>query len=210
MCFSAPVSFTAAAFLTLAGSKTLKQIQSSNQIFFALIPFLFATQQFFEGILWLHLPENAPLEGLSLFASYVFLAFAMLFWPVWIPLSILFLEKEKWRQAILVGFLLAGIAWSSFFIWLFPTVNIQIGIIGNSIQYYADVPISKFYYISLILSCCFISSFPKIWYFGVLIGLSIIVTDYFYEATFVSVWCFFSALMSFAIYHILKKQPLVD
>ena len=210
MCFSAPVSFSAALILSLAGVATLKQARTTSQFPLASTPLLFSIQQFFEGILWLYLPDNQPLQGLGLFSAYIFLIYAMLFWPIWIPLSVYSLEKVKWRKNLLLSFLLGGICWTIFLLSLLPKTTVEIFIVEKSIQYIADVPINKLYYIFIILGSCFVSSFPKIWCFGLLVGISIVITEYFYAETFTSVWCFFSALMSLAIYWILKNQPPVD
>jgi uncharacterized membrane protein YfbV (UPF0208 family) len=53
MCFSAIVSFSAAAGLSLLGIGTIRQTTSKNQLLLASFPCLFALQQTLEGFVWL-------------------------------------------------------------------------------------------------------------------------------------------------------------
>ena|SRR5674476_769986 len=105
MCFSANASFGAGVVLVVIGVMSIKKVQHPSQILFASIPLLFAVQQISEGILWVTLP-NPAYTSLSQVMTYVFLFFAQFFWPLWVPIAILMLEKESKRkriQKVLVG-----------------------------------------------------------------------------------------------------------
>ena len=52
MCFSAPVSFAASAFVAGAGALALRETRTVSERPFASVPLLFAMQQFVEGVLW--------------------------------------------------------------------------------------------------------------------------------------------------------------
>lgn len=51
MCFSASVSFSAGAVLSVIGVATLRQVKRPAEILFAATPILFALQQIAEGLL---------------------------------------------------------------------------------------------------------------------------------------------------------------
>src|SRR6188768_3673276 len=62
----------------------------------ASIPLIFAVQQFTEGFLWLSL-TSPRFAGLQSVATIVFLFFAQVVWPVWVPYAILKLEPKENR-----------------------------------------------------------------------------------------------------------------
>ena len=55
MCFSATVSFTAAANLLLLGIGTIRQTSSKREVLLSSFPFLFALQQGLEGLVAMYL-----------------------------------------------------------------------------------------------------------------------------------------------------------
>jgi hypothetical protein len=105
MCFSASASFSAGVILSAIGVASIKKAQSPPHIFFASIPLIFAVQQITEGFVWLSL-SNPTFVPLKQIATYNFLFFAQVVWPVWVPFSILKLEPKNRRrrsEKILVG-----------------------------------------------------------------------------------------------------------
>jgi len=96
MCFSSAASFTAAVGLTSLGVLTLLETRNKKEIPFASIPLLFGIQQASEGLVWLSI-QHGNLYLNSVF-SHVFTFFAYIFWPLFIPLSVLLLEKILWRR----------------------------------------------------------------------------------------------------------------
>ncbi|HET9434051.1 MAG TPA: DUF6629 family protein [Chitinophagaceae bacterium] len=99
MCFSAGASFGAAAVLSIVGAVAIIKARTVPEGMFAAIPFIFSIQQVAEGMLWLSF-NNDDIPGRSFF-TYVFLVFAIIFWPIWIPLTTCFLEKDETRKKIL-------------------------------------------------------------------------------------------------------------
>jgi hypothetical protein len=96
MCFSASASFGAGIVLSAIGIASLKKTKQPSQSFFASIPLLFAVQQITEGFLWLAL-KNPGYGFLLQPATYIFLAFAQIIWPTFVPLAIFLLEKKPNR-----------------------------------------------------------------------------------------------------------------
>ena len=100
MCFSAVASFGAGTVLTFIGVASLKKVQSPSQIAFASVPLIFAVQQISEGFVWLSL-SNQTFVGLHQMMTYVFLFFAQVVWPIWVPFAIMKLEKNDKRKKML-------------------------------------------------------------------------------------------------------------
>ena len=113
MCFSATVSFSAGIVLGITGVVAIKKMESPKQLAFAIIPFLFAFQQFIEGVLWLALMHD-EFSYLASFATYVFLFVAQIIWPVWVPFSIMCLENSSGRKKVCFVILAIGIMLSSY------------------------------------------------------------------------------------------------
>lgn len=206
MCFSAEASFTAAAVLGVMGATTLKNCSSKTQFFLAAIPFLFAIQQLSEGFLWMQLNNHLGLLGNSKYAQQTFLTFAFLIWPVWVPLSLALIEKTQWRRRLIFIDLGCGVVLSYLNFTASLKQDISVQIINHSIQYLGHAPSQALIYPFIILFPCFISSLKNMWIFGFFVLFAYLVADYYYTATFVSVWCFFSAIVSGLIYKVIKDN----
>ncbi|MDP1575111.1 MAG: hypothetical protein Q8L78_09315 [Coxiellaceae bacterium] len=201
MCFSATASFSAAGFLTCAGLYALSAAKTKSYYLLAFIPLLFALQQASEGIIWLthtH-PEHAYCLNVS---SRVFLIFAFLVWPIWIPIALFFPEKQKKRQCFIGALIVLGIALSAFGGYQFSAYQDSMTIISNHVQYATGFSgkISPNIYL-LTYACAtilpfFISSLRWSKLSGIVLLGSLIFTDIIMTNVFISVWCFFAAVLS--------------
>ncbi len=210
MCFSAEVSFGASAVISTVGILAIKKSQNKEQLFFAMIPLMFGVQQFFEGWLWVAL-QNDGYRTTEIIATYGFLIFAQLIWPVWIPLSAFFIEKKRPRKRIIAFSLSVGVI-----------LFIILGIRMIAYDVTAQIDHQHIYYqvgtfqstnwwsgILYLLPALFpflFSSIKQINYLGILMLLLFVVAKVFYIKYMISVWCMFAAVLSIYIYFILKKQ----
>lgn len=215
MCFSAEASFTAAALLSIIGCLTIKKAKQSNQLWLASAPLLFAFQQLIEGCLWVTYPQEAVYEQFGAIEKYIYLTFALAVWPTWISLSLLSVESIRWRKFVLMLFLLGGLTYSGIMIAnivrFWPSQDVTVAIVNHSIQYSFPIQNEMIYivlYGLLTLVPPLFSSFKWIWQFAIANFLAAIVAQYFYAYTFVSVWCFFAAIISLSLYVVLSYQPL--
>lgn len=205
MCFSAEASFTAAAILVVAGFITLKFAKQKRLIPLALLPFFFAFQQFNEGILWVYLP-TAPDSWQVFVSSRIFLFFAYLFWPIYLPFA-LFVGEVFYMRKLWIGLIfLLGLMESVYFLTNPDGVPVSVSILNHSIQYLPNSGFFRWTYVAIILVPCFISSIKGIKVFGGAILLAFVVSEIFYTLNYVSVWCFFSALLSILICWILWQE----
>lgn len=220
MCFSAEASFTAAVLLSVIGYFTTKAVKDKRLIFLSWIPYLFAAQQLSEGFLWVFLknPEYARFIPVT---SYFFLIFALLVWPVYIPLSLFIAETVRWRRIAIGATLGIGLLYADILLYslatTWPSPGISVEIIGNSIHYkMPQSPLLPFlgehgniyFYCASTLIPVFLSSVRYMWILAITFVVGYIVASYLYNETFVSVWCFFAACMSASLYYILTKQPV--
>jgi Family of unknown function (DUF6629) len=203
MCFSASASFIAATFLTLTAAYSFFITCDKRQYFLAAIPLLFALQQGSEGLVWLTLAHQTMLHHIAI-ASFLF--FAFLVWPWWVPLSLLIIEREKVRTILLSILCCFGIFIAACSCFFLVTHNIHAANIGCHIVYTTGMPYSfkalALYAIPTIGSF-FISSYP-LSFLGVLIALSCLISLFFWEQAFVSVWCFAVAVISIGVVRAIK------
>ena len=209
MCFSANASFGAGIVLTVIGVAAIKKVQHPSQILFASIPLLFAVQQIAEGFLWVTLP-NPAYALVSQGLTYVFLFFAQFFWPLWVPIAILMLEKESKRkniQKILVRIGILVAFYSAYSLLAYP---IHAKIVGYHVIYKIDNPNpigiygGILYFIATVVPP-FFSHIKRMWMFGTTIFISYIISIIFFDHYVVSVWCFFASIISISIYAIMLE-----
>lgn len=203
MCFSASASFGASVVLGTIGVVTIRKVKAPTLVPFAIIPLIFAVQQASEGMLWLGLSDPGHASWRH-FPVYIFLTFAQLIWPSWIPFSILLLEKDRNRKRILVGLLAMGLSISGYLLYCLFTYPVAAEIQSGHIHYQlnfplAFVPISGVLYFVPTVISLFVSSVRKMPYLGLAILLSFIATKIYFDDYLISVWCFFAALLSLIV-----------
>ncbi len=201
MCFSASVSFGASVLLLGTGVSTIKRVESPKMLAFASIPILFGIQQLSEGILWMTLPQP-DLITWQRTSIYLFLIFAQIIWPTWIPLSMWLIEKDKGRKKILRYLLILGGTISTYLIYWILTADVSAFILGRHIKYSFYFPNQDLYvalYLLASIPPLFIASLKKIKLFGWSLIGSLALSYIFFFHYVVSVWCFFAAILSVQI-----------
>lgn len=197
MCFSAPASFSIGIVLLGVGALTWRQAQIGGGKAFAAIPALFGVQQFIEGVLWLSVTHDAPQLGAAM--TYAFAFFSHLLWPVYVPLAVLLIEPGHSRRQALWGCVLVGLAVS---VWLLASISgygIAARVHGQHIEYVSrpDLgPMTMLLYLIATSISPLISSHRTVRAFGALAALSFVVAHVVFTAWFISVWCYFAALLS--------------
>jgi hypothetical protein len=209
MCFSASASFGAGVVLNVIGVATIKKTHHSPQLLFASIPFIFGVQQIAEGVLWLTL-SNPDYVNIQKIGTYIYLFFAQMLWPMWVPLAILILEKKETRKNIQKLCVAAGLIVGVYMAYCLLTFHVEANIVGYHIKYFQDFPPSLRKYSILLYGLAtiappFFSHIRRMWMLGTTVLISYIVTAVFYEHYILSVWCFFSSIISLSIYAIMVE-----
>jgi hypothetical protein len=208
MCFSASASLTAGAGLLIIGAIAVSQSKTTPQRVLASIPVIFSVQQFSEGLLWLSLSGGASAQWQPI-SMYVFLFFAQVVWPSFVPLTILLFEKNVLRKRILRILLAIGILTSLYLCWCLLFYHVSARIEGHHIKYELDFPLgnrwfSGITYILAAVMAPFISSLRQLRLLGLLLLVSYLVSRIFYQDYLISVWCYFAALLSISVLIIIR------
>ena len=201
MCFSATASFSAGALLLGLGTLTLKSASRAREVPFAAIPLLFAIQQLSEGVIWLTFRYEAP--QLNTVMSHVYSFFSHVLWPVYVPVAVLLIEPPGWRRRTLLAFVAAGIAVGAYLLYVLVAFPIVSRPIGQHIEYVSPhffvATTMTLYLLSTAVSPV-LSTHQMVKVFGVLALSSFAAAYFFYATWFISVWCFFAAILSAVIY----------
>ncbi len=209
MCFSAGASFGAGIVLSAIGMASMRKVKSIPQILFASIPLMFAAQQITEGLLWITL-RDPSFVFIQRNLTYVFLFLAQVTWPVWIPFSILLLDKGTKYKRIQKVFVFMGVVISIYLGYCLFVFPVEAQIMDYHILYVLHYPHTRslfgsVFYIVAILAPPFFSTVKKLWMLGLIVFFSFLVSILFYQYYFVSVWCFFASITSISVLFILRE-----
>ena len=204
MCFSATASFTAGAVLLGVGTLTLWSARASHQwrdLPFAAIPLLFAIQQLIEGVIWLTFSSEAPL--LNSVMTHVYSFFSHVLWPVYVPVAVVLMEPAGWRRRGLIAFVAAGAAVGAYLLVVLLAFPIVSRPTGQHIEYVSPhffAAVTMTLYLLATAVSPLLSTHRMVVAFGALALLSFGAAYAFYATWFISVWCFFAALLSAVVY----------
>jgi hypothetical protein len=225
MCFSPQASFIAGGALLPAGIYCTQAALRKDPRFvpLALVPIAFGIQQISEGFVWLGLNEdNTALVERS---SVVFLFFAIAFWPCWIPLSLAIADSRRRQQTALWLLSIVGLAW----LWLYfplavdPAKWLTTEVVQHSIRYnvgelpaFALAPrlVWRFGYLLMICVPMVVGRIDPRASRGANLTSGLLVAGLFavacilYSYAFLSVWCFFAAVLSLLLCRVFYRLPV--
>jgi hypothetical protein len=178
----------------------------------AAAPLLFGAQQAAEGAVWLTIgvPSHLAFQRL---AVDVFLGFAMVVWPLWVPLSMQRAERDPARRRILTAlcWFSGGVSLSAAILLSRWQPSAQVA--GHSIRY--DYPgtsnaalhalLVLAYIVSTIVPF-FVSTTTLARTLGITLILSVVAATLIRREALTSVWCFFAAMLSALILFAVSRE----
>ena len=183
----------------------MAQEKAPSHRMLALVPLLFAGQQVAEGVVWVTF-DHANLRWLHILAVVVFLAFALVVWPTWVPLALWAAETNPRRRKAL-----SVLAWIGAGVAIYAGIHLIRGqptahVAGHSIAYsYAETGPAlvlalylPMYVIPAVLPF-FVSTMRKAKLMGIVLAVSLLLTFVIERQALTSVWCFFAAILSVVI-----------
>jgi hypothetical protein len=221
MCFSAEASFAVGAALLPAGVYCLGQsfLKKRSYLGLAAMPLFFGIQQISEGFVWLGLRRGD--EPQTQAAALVFLLFALAVWPFWLPFQAALMETQANRKRLLVGLAVLASTW--FWVLFFPLALDPGGLLTTSIEHHSiqyafpGLPIYRYiskealrvvYFATVALPFA-ISSERLGMMPGLVLGGSALVAALLFNHAYVSVWCFFAALLAGFLCVVFYRLPHV-
>ncbi|MEK7530856.1 MAG: DUF6629 family protein [Patescibacteria group bacterium] len=207
MCFSATASFVAGGVLAATGVLTLTKTEAKKELPLASIPLFFGIQQTIEGVIWL----SFGMSLLGTVMTYAYLFFAYVFWPVFVPIAVLLVEPDPLRKNVLRALSLAGFILGAYLLYYIFADPGTAHIVNQSIAYdyrhlYELLPLTL--YVAVTCGSGLISSHRVLNVFGLAALASFFIANWFFNITFISVWCFLAAILSAIIYWYFKQKPV--
>lgn len=209
MCFSATASFAAGAFLLGVGAMTMKAARTPRQVPFAAIPLLFAIQQLTEGVVWWTFSHDAPL--LNSVMTHLYSFFSHVLWPVYVPLAVLLMEPSGWRRTALSAVVAIGAAVGAYLLYVLVAFPVVSQPVGQHIEYVSPhffAALTMTLYLIATTTSLLLSAHLRVRVFGAASMLASAVAYAFYSRWFISVWCFFAALLSVLVFFHLAALPI--
>lgn len=195
MCFSAEASFVAAGVTAAAGAAALSLTHKREDWPLAAMPLFFAVQQTAEGFLWRDLSAPSVSSSPEVW-TYIFLMFALVFWPVYAPLSVVLVEPDGRRRLWMSLAVLCGISVSLYFLWSLIH-NSRTASIGGAHIVYSGAPdppiILALLYPAATCGAALLSSHQLVRTLGAILTVGGLTAYFAYWNAFTSVWCFFAA-----------------
>jgi len=219
MCFSPEASFAVGGALLPTGAYCLWSALAKGRRYLplAFVPLGLGLQQIAEGFVWRGLQAGDAVQTRE--ASLVFLFFALAFWPFWWPLLAAVLEPRPRMRRLFTAIAIAAIGW--FWVLFFPLAAgadslLTTEIVHHSIRYsYPDLaiydvvprPVLRVLYllcavVPLALGSNISGRLP-----GLLVLASAVVAATAFDYAFVSVWCFFAAIISAYLCAMFHRLP---
>jgi hypothetical protein len=200
VCFSAEVSFGAAVVLGAMGVRAITSCRQRRHLLLAAVPLLFAAQQAVEGLLWLLLADT-PFGKTDHPLVRVFLAFSLFLWPAYIPIAFLAAEAERWRVAAQAVTAMAGLALGSYMMSIASLRAVDVCMTAENLYYWIQfdpdvkrvLPIA---YGTTVTLPVLVSSINGAKLLAAATATSLVAAGMTSAAGFVSLWCFFAAVLS--------------
>lgn len=130
------------------------------------------------------------------------------------PITVLLLEPVLWRRKVLTAIALAGAVVGLYLFYFLVTLPIVAQVEGRHINYVSPhffiVTVMILYILGTCVSSLF-SSHRWVRWFGVTAFLSFGAAGAFYKIWFISVWCFFAAVLgSIVLMHFLSRRDRAE
>jgi hypothetical protein len=201
MCFSATASLESAAVLGGVAAVALARNQGKTRML-ALMPLLFAAQQLSEGVVWLTIGSE-PERSAQTAAVNLFLGFALVLWPPWLPLALWRLEDHPARRKLLGALAGAGLAVAAVGATVLIALRPHAQVAGHSIHYVYGLPGGRWthlpylaLYVLATVVPFFVATLPLGRTIGVVLVVALAATVAMQKGALTSLWCFFAAIIS--------------
>lgn len=222
MCFSATVSYSSAAVLVATGLYAVQQARRLQPPYWmwALVPVFFGFQQAFEGRVWQELDAGNANAAVPFALGFHF--FSHFLWLWWFPLCSYLVEPDKasktgqLRKRVMGGCTIFG-AFAGALVYSFMLFHpdwMSVAVREHSIHYsfsvtyrssiHIPVRAATLYALTILVPLLF-SSRRQIRFFGGLVALSMVLASVAYGYAYVSVWCFFAAVLSLYIVYMIRR-----
>jgi len=202
MCFSPTADAVVGGIVVVVGVDALRHVREPKQTLFASLPLLFGLHQIDEAFVWLGLQGHVS-ESIERVGVWVYVLFALAALPMLVPLAVYAIERSPGRRRLIAALSVLGIAVGvSLGVALFRgSVNAVIE--GRHVAYNVSAlsqgrDLTALYVVAA-CGALFACSYRDIAALGALNLVAVPVLMWLTVSGFISLWCFWAALVSVVI-----------
>jgi hypothetical protein len=209
MCFSPGADAVVGGIVVVVGVDAIRHVREPKQILLASLPLLFGLHQIDEAFVWLGLQGRVS-ESLERVGVWVYLLFALAALPALVPLAVLAVERVAGRRRLIAVFAMLGVAVGiSLAIAVFRG-SVNAAIDGHHIAYDVSAlsqgrELTALYVVAAcgaLVAC----SYRDLAVLGVMNLIAVPVLMWMTVSGFVSLWCFWAAIVSVVIDFHLRRS----
>jgi len=202
VCFSPEADAVVGGLILGVGVDALRHVGAPKQIPLAALPILFGLHQLSEAFVWWGLQGDVP-NWVERATMWIWLLFAFVALPALLPIAVDLVERSKVRRRVISAFAGLGVA-----VAIALAINIFRGPIGAEIEghrvaFQVDAVshgglLTTLYVVATcgaLLAC----SYREIATIGMLNLIAVPVLMWLTVSGFVSLWCFWAAIVSIVI-----------
>jgi len=202
MCFSPGADAVVGGIVVVIGADALRQVREPKQIVLASLPLLFGLHQIDEAFVWLGLQGHVP-ESIERVGIWVYLLFALAALPALAPLAVLAVERVPGRRRVIGVLAMLGIAVGVSLAVAVFRGSVNAAIDGHHIAYDVSAlrqgrDLTSLYVVAAcgaLLAC----SYRDLALLGLMNFVAVPVLMWMTVSGFVSLWCFWAAIVSVVI-----------
>jgi hypothetical protein len=212
VCFSAEADAVVGGIIVVVGVDALRHVTTRKQVVFASLPLLFGLHQVTEAFVWWGLQGHVAHE-VERVAVWVYLLFAFSALPALVPIGVALIEQSPVRRRVIAAFGIGGIAVGVELGFALFRGSVNVAIEGRHIAYYVDAlqyggTWTGLYVVAAcgaLLAC----SYRDIAALGAMNLIAVPVLMSLTVGGFVSLWCFWAAIVSIVIAYHLRQASAV-
>ena len=209
MCFSPGADVVVGGIVVVVGADALRHVREPKQILIASLPVLFGLHQLDEAFVWLGL-QGRVAESIERISIWGYLLFALAALPALVPLAVLAVERSPLRRRVIGLLALLGIGVGvSLGVALFRG-SVNAAIDGRRIAYDVSAlhqgrQLTALYVVAAcgaLVAC----SHRDLAALGLMNLVAVPVLMWLTVSGFVSLWCFWAAIVSVVIDFHLRRS----
>ena len=209
MCFSPDADAVVGGIVVVIGADALRHVREPKQILLASLPVLFGLHQLDEAFVWWGLQGRIS-ESLGRVGVWIYLLFALVALPALVPIAVLAIERSAVRRRVIATFAFLGIGVGVALGLSMFRGSIDAAIDGRHIAYDVSAlhqggQVTALY----VLAACgalVLCSYRDIAALGLLNLVAVPVLMWLTVSGFISLWCFWAAIVSVVIDHHLRRR----
>ncbi len=208
MCFSATADLVGGVILAAIGLDAARHVhQRRDHLALAALPLLLAAHQIDEAFVWWALQGHVP-AAVGQVAVWIYLLFAFVVLPTYVPLSVLALEAPGPRRRVILAFVALGAVVSTVFLVAMLDGPVTAELHPHHLAYSVGLPAALVVVAGYLAATCgslLASGYHRLALYGVVNLIAVALLTRLAIDGFASLWCAWAAVTSAAIALALRR-----